>query len=130
MVRGARGSTVVKAEGQSSERGSTPRRSTSKWQVWPTAAPYVTPLQPCGTHAAYNRHRKRRQPACDLCVEGEAAYRQQLRDRSRGSLPARRRWESRGRDGRPVSGLCVVCGGSYVGHPVFGVCYRKAMGGV
>jgi hypothetical protein len=29
---------------------------------------------PCGTHAAYNRHRKRGETPCRTCRDGEAAY--------------------------------------------------------
>ncbi len=79
-------------------------------------------LQPCGSWAAYQRHRKAKEPACDKCMQASRDYMMLLRGPSR-------RWLTQGkRDGRPVTGLCVVCGGSYVGHPVFGDCFRKATG--
>lgn len=31
-------------------------------------------LEPCGTHAAYNRHKARHEPLDDACIRGERAY--------------------------------------------------------
>ena len=42
----------------------------------------VRVLQPCGTHAAYARHKTRREPACDACTVAERAY-QNARPRDR-----------------------------------------------
>lgn len=31
-------------------------------------------MAPCGTHAAFNRHKKRREPACEPCLAAERIY--------------------------------------------------------
>jgi hypothetical protein len=36
--------------------------------------PAVTGLQPCGTHAAFARHKAHGEPACDTCTRAERAY--------------------------------------------------------
>lgn len=46
-------------------------------RVWP---------EPCGTHAAANRHRKRGEPVCEACRIADAAYTRQLRARRRGQV--------------------------------------------
>lgn len=35
---------------------------------------YGKPMSPCGTHAAFNRHRKRGETPDDACVIGERRY--------------------------------------------------------
>ena len=44
-------------------------------------------LQPCGTHAAFARHRVNGETPCDLCREAERTY-QRARSRKRRSAPA------------------------------------------
>lgn len=43
-------------------------------------------VQPCGTTAAYQRHLKSGEPACEACRAARAAY---TRDRRAGMVPAR-----------------------------------------
>lgn len=48
-------------------------------------------LQPCGTHAAFVRHRKYGETPCDLCREAERTYQRERsakRRRARHSAPA------------------------------------------
>lgn len=42
-------------------------------------------LKPCGTHAAYERHRKRGEFIDDKCREGERAYQRSRRRRERAA---------------------------------------------
>ncbi len=35
-------------------------------------------LQPCGTYAAEQRHRRNGEPVCDACKEAAAAYKREL----------------------------------------------------
>ncbi|MEV0996918.1 hypothetical protein [Nonomuraea sp. NPDC050202] len=46
--------------------------------AWHTGTPTNRQgLQPCGTHAAYNRHKDRGEEPCDACVIGEQIYHRQ-----------------------------------------------------
>ena len=38
-------------------------------------------MQPCGTHGAYQRHKRRGEQPCEPCRLANAAYAQSLRDR-------------------------------------------------
>lgn len=40
----------------------------------------MTELKPCGTTAAYQRHRKRKETACDECKAAVAAYNRAYRE--------------------------------------------------
>lgn len=42
--------------------------------------PRVIDYQPCGTHAAYSRHRRMSQQPCKACSAAESVYRRKLRD--------------------------------------------------
>jgi hypothetical protein len=52
-----------------------------RWMDSPRVRPRK-PLQPCGTHAAFSRHRARGEEPDELCREAERAY-QRARDRIR-----------------------------------------------
>jgi hypothetical protein len=39
------------------------------------APPGPAPTQPCGTHAAYRRHQRRKEPPCEACRAAEREYR-------------------------------------------------------
>ena len=39
----------------------------------------MRPLQPCGTPAAYQRHKRRGEPACDACQKAIADYLREYR---------------------------------------------------
>lgn len=43
-------------------------------------------MKPCGTEAAYRRHRRRGEPACQPCRQAHAAY--NLGHRERSNTPA------------------------------------------
>lgn len=48
--------------------------------------PRVALLRPCGTHAAYVRHKKRDERPCEACVEAERGYqRERKRERRRAA---------------------------------------------
>lgn len=51
------------------------------WADPDSASARETPLRPCGTHAAFIRHKKRGEPVDDDCVVGERRY-QRLRNRA------------------------------------------------
>lgn len=52
----------------------------------PDHAAYAAGLKPCGTHAAYVRHKKRGEPPCGRCRQAERAY-----QRNRNRQPRRPR---------------------------------------
>ncbi|GAC1408744.1 MAG: hypothetical protein NVSMB60_30270 [Mycobacterium sp.] len=45
-------------------------------------------LKPCGTHAAYTRHKKAQEPPCALCVRAERDYQRNRPDRRPGARAA------------------------------------------
>jgi len=49
----------------------------------PLAAPGPQEPLPCGTHAAYNRHRKRGEDPCEACVVAERDYQRTRKRASR-----------------------------------------------
>jgi hypothetical protein len=62
--------------------------------------------QPCGTVAAYMRHRRRKQPACRPCLDAMSAYQKQWRD---SQIDERRRIEgARARAWRRLAALYPV----------------------
>jgi len=57
--------------------------STFSWRpVRPPRGPTDRPLQPCGTHAAHQRHKARCEIVCEACILGERDY-QNARPRDR-----------------------------------------------
>jgi len=68
----------------------------------------VTALQPCGTHAAYQRHRRAGETPCEKCKNGNAVYMRMLRagneavrDNSRKNTRAHNRAKQRLADLHP-----------------------------
>ena len=58
------------------------REARRKAAVVRAGAPIDRVFQPCGTHAAFNRHRSRGEDPCGVCIAGERIY-QRLRARDR-----------------------------------------------
>lgn len=59
---------------RSKQRGWNPRRTITVQRphadyVWPASK-----IQPCGTVAAYRRHRRHGQPACEPCIQASRDY--------------------------------------------------------
>lgn len=50
----------------------------------------ATGLEPCGTHAAFNRHKLRGEQPCDACVVGERRYQARRPPRRRTTPPPSR----------------------------------------
>lgn len=46
------------------------------------------PLQPCGTHAAYKRHKRRGERPCDACARAAREFSRRQRERARGGVPS------------------------------------------
>lgn len=61
------------------------------------------PLQPCGTPAAYQRHRKNGEEACDACKSANTAYMRSLRDRRSPLTPAEKARRNRARAARKAA---------------------------
>lgn len=70
-------------------RDSPSARAARGLQVVP-ASPATRTLAPHGTHAAFNRHRKRQEEPCDACWLGERRY-QRDRGRERRSVAGQER---------------------------------------
>lgn len=45
--------------------------------------PRGRPVKPCGTEAAFARHRRKGETPCDPCVDAHARYEKQRRNRNR-----------------------------------------------
>jgi hypothetical protein len=50
-------------------------------EILPEPTAYVRPLKPCGTHAAYWRHKKRGEPVDLRCLYAERAYQRTRKSR-------------------------------------------------
>jgi hypothetical protein len=72
----------------------------------------VAELQPCGTYGAYQRHKLRKEEACEPCKRAHSAYKKAWRDKRRkpprplrpcGTIAAYRRHQRHGTE------ICAAC---------------------
>ena len=63
------------------------REARRKAAVIRAGAPIDRVFQPCGTHAAFNRHKSRSEEPCDVCKAGERIF-QRIRARERRAKAA------------------------------------------